>query len=108
MDLMVVVAAVAALVGIVASLSGVIIGWTGRAKEAQKNLVATTKAETEKGTLVSADVQYIKRGIDDIRADLRAQGTRVDTICERVAKVEEVAKSAHKRIDTHINSHEGE
>lgn len=39
-------------------------------------------------------------GVEDIRVDIKAQEKRHGELTERVAKVEEVAKSAHKRIDT--------
>ncbi len=45
------------------------------------------------------DMEYIKRGVDDIRVDVRAQGQRVDGLSERVTRVEESAKQAHKRIE---------
>ncbi|MGE6576253.1 hypothetical protein ACQKFM_15155 [Paenibacillus xylanexedens] len=46
-----------------------------------------------------ADVDYIKRGVDDIRLEQRVQAQRVDALSERVTRVEESAKQAHKRID---------
>ncbi|MNU04128.1 hypothetical protein D3C72_2484130 [compost metagenome] len=46
-----------------------------------------------------ADVEYIKRGVDDIRVDVRMQGQKVDGLAERVTRVEESAKQAHKRLD---------
>ncbi|WP_426251383.1 hypothetical protein [Paenibacillus pabuli] len=44
-------------------------------------------------------MDYIKRGVDDIRLEQRAQAQRVDVLSERVTRVEESAKQAHKRID---------
>jgi phage shock protein A len=44
-------------------------------------------------------MDYIKRGIEDIRVEQKAQGRRYDELAERVTRVEESAKSAHHRID---------
>ncbi|MFC0392431.1 hypothetical protein [Paenibacillus mendelii] len=45
------------------------------------------------------DVDYIKRGIDDVRFEQRERGRRFDALSERVTRVEESAKQAHKRLD---------
>ena len=88
------------IIGIVGTVSGIVIGWTSKAKAAKRDLVEDTRAETKKDTSLYVDVEYIKRGIDDIRVDQRSQTQKIEGICERVTRVEEVAKSAHRRIDT--------
>jgi peptidoglycan hydrolase CwlO-like protein len=92
----------AVLVGvmsIIAAISGICLGWSARGREKKKEIKAETKAETEATTSLKLDVEYIKRGVDDIRIDVRAQGQKVDELSERVTRVEESAKQAHKRID---------
>ncbi|MCQ6559769.1 hypothetical protein NNL21_13795 [Paenibacillus mendelii] len=44
-------------------------------------------------------MDYIKRGIDDVRFEQRERGRRFDALSERVTRVEESAKQAHKRLD---------
>jgi hypothetical protein len=44
-------------------------------------------------------MEYIKRGIDDLRFEQRAQGQRFNALEERVTRAEENLKSVHKRID---------
>lgn len=44
-------------------------------------------------------MEYLKRGVDDIRFDIRKQGERLDGQAERLTRVEESAKQAHKRLD---------
>jgi len=48
---------------------------------------------------INADMQYIKRRVDDILLENKDTNRRIDNICERLVAVEESAKSAHKRID---------
>lgn len=93
------IAVIGAVIGIISALSGVVLGWMGNARAAKKQMKKEVKEETAVGVQLRSDVEYIKRGVDDIRADVRAQGQRVDDLCDRVARVEESTKSAHKRID---------
>lgn len=86
---------VTAIVSVLAALSGLILGWLGKAREIKKE----TKQEAETATAIKMDVKYIKHGIDDVRIELRSQGQRVDSLAERVTRVEESTKQAHKRID---------
>jgi uncharacterized membrane protein len=84
-----------ALISMAAALSGVVLGWSGRSREVLKE----TRKEAEMDATIRTDVEYIKRGIDAIRLEQRAQGQRVDTLTERVARLEESVKQAHKRLD---------
>jgi phage shock protein A len=52
-------------------------------------------------------MDYIKRGIEDIRVEQKAQGRRYDELAERVTRVEESAKQAHRRIDRLDNEGRG-
>ncbi|HOR13606.1 MAG TPA: hypothetical protein PKX46_06730 [Clostridia bacterium] len=80
---------------ILATLSGVILGWTGRARDVKKD----TKDVAEDEATLKSDLAYVKRGVDDIRLDLRAQGQKMDNISERLTRCEESTKQAHKRLD---------
>ncbi|ACL20990.1 hypothetical protein DesLBE_0383 [Desulfitobacterium sp. LBE] len=86
---------ITALIGIVAALSGIILGWSARAKEAKREV----RIDAEINTAIRTDMEYLKRGVDDIRIEQRAQGQRMDTMGERLTRVEESSKQAHKRID---------
>ena len=48
---------------------------------------------------LKANISYIRAGVDDIKIDLKAQERRVGELAERVIRVEESSKQAHKRID---------
>ena len=84
-----------ALISIMAAISGILLGWIGKTKSYRAEVVQEATADASLHT----DVSYIKRGIDDIRVDLRLQGQRVDGLSERLTRVEESAKQAHKRLD---------
>ena len=63
---------------------------------------AKSKTDNEQGqssgTLIS-DVGYIKAGVDDLKRDNREMRKDFSDLTERVTRVEESAKQAHKRID---------
>jgi FtsZ-interacting cell division protein ZipA len=87
--------AITAIVGAVAAISGIVLGWSGRSKSIQQEV----KQEAGAGASLRLDMDYIKRGVDDIRLEQRAHGKRLDELTERVTRVEESSKQAHKRID---------
>ena len=51
------------------------------------------------------DLEYIKRGVDDIRVDQQRMREDMGRMAERVTRVEESCKSMHHRLDQHINIH---
>ncbi|MFU1797669.1 hypothetical protein ACM1RC_27645 [Paenibacillus azoreducens] len=79
----------------ISAISGIALGWLGRERTVRKDAAQEAGA----GASLHTDVEYIKRGVDDIRADVRMQGQRMDGLSERLTRVEESAKQAHKRID---------
>lgn len=57
------------------------------------------KGATQNLTRIETKVDYIGGDIKEVRDDVKAQGVRQEDMGERLAKVEESAKSAHHRID---------
>lgn len=83
------------IIAVVAAISGIILGWSGRSRAIRQD----DRQETQTVTALRSDTDYIKRGVDDIRLEQRVQGQRIDALSERVARLEESSKSAHHRID---------
>ena len=48
---------------------------------------------------MASDIGYIKAGIDDLKRETRETRAEVGQLNERVTRVEESCKQAHKRID---------
>ncbi|QCT03800.1 hypothetical protein E6C60_3089 [Paenibacillus algicola] len=86
---------ITAMIALIAAISGIVLGWIGRTRSYRQDLIQEAGADA----LQRADVDYIKRGVDDIRLEQRVQGQRIDALSERVTRVEESAKQAHKRLD---------
>ncbi|XZI53218.1 hypothetical protein ACSXD3_18055 (plasmid) [Clostridium perfringens] len=84
------------LVGLVGTVSGIYFGFWKAKKDEQKTL----KEDTVQDTVVATKLDYISKGVDDIRLDIKAQDKRISDVVERLIKVEESTKSAHHRIDS--------
>lgn len=68
------------------------------AKNAQEVVqkLAQLNAEMQKQ---SAVIDNVNSGVGDIRVEMRSQRDLIQTMLERLTRVEESAKQAHKRID---------
>ncbi|GIO06198.1 hypothetical protein J31TS6_22260 [Brevibacillus reuszeri] len=84
-----------ALISAASAITGIALGWLGRSRTIRQD--AAQQAGTD--AMQRADVDYLKRGVDDIRLEQRAQGQKFDALSERVTRVEESAKQAHHRLN---------
>ncbi|OOM70289.1 hypothetical protein CLPUN_52480 [Clostridium puniceum] len=83
------------IIGMASTLIGILVGAIGL-KRTFKNDI---KEESNSQTKFEMQLNYISRGIDDIRLELKAQDNKINRLSEKVARLEESLKSAHKRID---------
>ncbi len=88
------------LIGLVGTIAGMFFGYKGHQRSVKNDLKSEVKEDTKDHTELKTNIEYIRRGVDDIRIDLKAQETRVTELAGEVIRVGEIAKSAHKRIDT--------
>ncbi|MHC1683404.1 MAG: hypothetical protein AB6733_10690 [Clostridiaceae bacterium] len=82
-------------IGIACTAFGALISFLTYRKSESKEV----KEDGTKDGEIKATLAYISKGVDDIRIDIKANERRVTELAERVTRVEESAKSAHKRID---------
>lgn len=82
-------------IALLCTISGVSISYL----TFQRNKDNAIRAETREDAETRAKLDYISKGVDDIRLDIKTQDRKINEVIERVAKVEESAKSAHHRID---------
>ncbi|MBD3917643.1 hypothetical protein H8B09_02680 [Paenibacillus sp. PR3] len=92
---------VAVIISAVATISGIVLGWSGRSR----TVLQDTVTDAGKDAVIRADLEHIKRGIEDIRFEQRALVQRSDLLAERVTRIEELVKQAHKRIDKLEDDH---
>ena len=84
-----------ALLGAIGTVCSIAFGYIGY----QQGVKDKCKGEGQESGELKADIKYIKSGIDDIKIDLKVQEKRVNELSERVTRIEESARQAHKRID---------
>jgi peptidoglycan hydrolase CwlO-like protein len=85
----------AILISVVVGISGILLGWIGHARITRKD----AQADSADIATIKGDIKHIKEGVDNIKDDFRYQREEIKDLSDRVARVEESTKSAHKRID---------
>ncbi len=65
------------------------------------NRTKSVKTDGRESAEVKAGLDYIRQGVDTIRIDLKANEKNIGILTERVTRVEESTKQAHKRIDNY-------
>lgn len=80
------------LIGAVGTICSIIFGYIGYKKGIKEEY-------TEKGGL-HADITYIKKRTDDVLLEQKDTNRNMNLMNERLTRVEESSKQAHKRIDT--------
>ncbi len=85
--------------GIFLTVSGLIISFVFSYLTHRRNAKNDAQNESEGRGVLQSDVGYIKAGVDDLKRENRAVNMKLDSVCERVTRVEESCKQAHKRID---------
>jgi peptidoglycan hydrolase CwlO-like protein len=82
-------------IGIVVAVLGLVISYQAY----QLNKTKDVKTDTQESAELKAELGYIRKGVDDIRIDLKANEKQMVALGERITRVEESSKQAHKRID---------
>lgn len=85
--------------GILVSVLGLIIAYQTYQLNRQKDVKSDTREEAKHDAKLQTRLDYISKGVDDIRIDLKANEKQMIALGERVTRVEESNKQAHKRID---------
>lgn len=65
----------------------------------QRNKGHDIRADTREEAETRTKLEYISKGVDDIRIDIKTQQRDIHELKERIIKNEASIKSAHKRID---------
>lgn len=83
-------------IGVVLTMLSLALGYLGYSL----NKTKVVKADIQQSADIKAELGYISKGVNDIRYDLRTKETQMNLIGERVTRVEESAKQAHRRLDS--------
>ena len=83
------------IIGVVGTICGIVFGYIGY----KKGLKTDSYQEGCEDGTIRSDTQYIKRRIDDVLLEQKDTNKSINALAERVTRVEESSKQAHKRLD---------
>lgn len=82
-------------IGVLIAILSLLIGYLSYSLNKSK-LIKTDGRESAE---IKAELGYIRKGVDDIRIDLKTNERQIIALGERVTRVEESSKQAHRRLD---------
>ncbi|MCC2361662.1 hypothetical protein LKM19_12925 [Bacillus cereus] len=82
-------------IGVLIAVASALIGYFSYSLNRSKEI----KSDGQQGAEMKAKLEYISKGVDDIRIDQKASERQMVSFGERITRVEESSKQAHKRLD---------
>ncbi|QGH35123.1 hypothetical protein GI584_14195 [Gracilibacillus salitolerans] len=89
--------------GVLVSIAGIFIAYLSYQLNRQKQQTKqqeNIKNDATREAVIETKLDNISNGVDNIRIDLRANERQIGALGERVTRVEESTKQAHKRLDS--------
>ncbi len=86
-------------IGIICTGAGLVMSFVFSLLTHRRNEKNDLKNASESRGVMQSDIGYIKAGIDDLKRENKAVNLKIDNVSERVTRMEESCKQAHKRID---------
>jgi hypothetical protein len=90
------------IIGFISMLLGTFIGFLTFNRSRDKDV----RNDASESAVIRTKLDAISQSVESIRIDLRANEQRWNMLSETVIRVDESAKSAHKRIDALMNKGE--
>lgn len=86
------------VLGVICTILSISIAYLTLKYSREKDSKDETITEAKGEAFVNFKLDYISKGVDDIRLEQRQQGNDIKHLTERMIKAEESLKQAHKRI----------
>lgn len=83
------------ILGAVGVVASIILGTTAYRRAHKQDIASNASTEAT----LQVDITFIKEGINDIKSEQHDMANSLSRLSERVTRVEESVKSAHKRLD---------
>ena len=83
------------LIGISCTILGAILGLYKTKKDNDR----TIREEAKEDSVVAIRLEYISKGVDEIKEDMKSKGNEIKILSERMIAVEKSTASAHHRLD---------
>ncbi|MEH7342773.1 hypothetical protein V7122_02615 [Bacillus sp. JJ1532] len=86
---------VVAVIGLLCTLLGAVIGILTFSRNRDKDV----RTDASESAVIKTKLDNINAGVESIRIDIKANEKQTLALSERVTRVEESSKQAHKRLD---------
>lgn len=83
------------IIGITCTVGGFVLSYMTFQRRRDQEIASDTKEKT----VVSTKLDHISEGVDNIKVEMRANEKYMSRMNEQLIRVDESAKSAHKRLD---------
>ena len=83
------------IIGLICTIIGSLIGFV----TFNRNRDRDVRSDASDSAVIRTKLDNISQGVESIRIDFKASERRVTELSERVIRIEESSKQAHKRID---------
>ena len=87
-------------IALICTIGGFILSYAAFMRNKDNAIRAETKEDAE----TKAKLDYISKGVDDIRFDNKARDRQIQDLAKDMIEVKQSTKSAHHRIDELINN----
>jgi septal ring factor EnvC (AmiA/AmiB activator) len=84
-----------AIIGILCTFAGLVIGLLTLSKNRDKDV----RNDASEFAVIKTTLGNINTGVESIRVDIKSNERRVTDLSEKVIRMDESLKSAHKRMD---------
>ncbi|MFJ8245162.1 hypothetical protein [Peribacillus asahii] len=84
------------LIGLLCTATGVVLGLLTFNRNRDKDM----RNDASESAVIRTKLDNINQGVESIRIDIKANEKQVAALNERVVRVEESSKQAHRRIDS--------
>ena len=88
-----------AILTVICSIVGAVLAVSNLFRASRKEATTEAKIDATCNTRLETTLQYIAKGVDDIKLDMRDHGRQLAELNIKLAVVEGSTKSAHKRLD---------
>lgn len=86
-------------IGFVIALVGAIVGILGYKLTRDKHIKSEASTQATQNAEMRVKLDNIATGVSSIQVDVKAQAQQMNSMNERIVRVEESSKSAHNRIN---------
>lgn len=87
-------------IALLCTVMGIIFSYLSFNRHQKRDIEKDTKEEVSEITKATQELKHVSNGINDIKLDIREMNRNMSNTNEKVIRLEESVKQAHKRIDS--------